>query len=87
MKSACRGLSNDRSHDGESELCQELLIIDGFPGALLVGNISKAKSARTQKKYFSGSPFEGQSIDVSFIYQFWLLVFGKLNAKVSLNIF
>ena len=65
MKSARRGLSNDRSHDAESELCQELLIIDGFPGTLLVGNIWKAKNARTQKKYFSGSPFKGQSIDVS----------------------
>ena len=64
MKSARRGLSNDRSHDAESELCQELLIIDGFPGRLLVGNIPKAKSARTQKKYFSGSSFRGESIDV-----------------------
>ena len=51
-------------HDAESELCQELLIIDGFPGTFLVGNISKAKNARIQKKYFSGSPFKGQSIDL-----------------------
>ena len=65
MKSARWELSNDRSHDAVSDLCQKLLSIDGFPGTLLVGNISKAKNARTQKKYFSGSPFKGQSIDVS----------------------
>ena len=75
---------NDRLHDAESELCQELLIIDGFPETVLVGNILETKNARTKKKYFSGFLFKGQSIDVCFIYQFWLLVFGKFNAKVSL---
>ena len=64
MKSARRELSNDRSHDAVSDLCQKLLSIDGFPGTLLVGNILETKNARTQKKYFSGSPFKGQSIDV-----------------------
>ena len=66
MKSARRELSNDRLHDALSEVCQNLLSIDGFPGTLLIGNISKAKNARTHKKYFSGSPFKGQSIDISF---------------------
>ena len=34
VKSTPPELSNDRLLDAESELCQKLLAIDGFPGAL-----------------------------------------------------
>ena len=41
MKSTPPELSNDGSHDAESELCQKLLTIDGFTGTQLIGNISE----------------------------------------------
>ena len=66
MKSTPPELSNDGSHDAKSQLCQKLLTIDGFPGTLLIGNISETKNARACKKYFSRPTFKGQSIDISF---------------------
>ena len=66
MKSTPPELSNDGSHDAESELCQKLLTIDGFTRTLLIGNISETKIARGWKKYFSRPTFKGQLIDISF---------------------
>ena len=66
MKSTPPELSNDGSHDAKSQLCQKLLIKDGFPGRLLIGNISESKNARKWKKYFSRRTFNGQSIDICF---------------------
>ena len=66
MKSPPPELSNDGFHDGESELWQKLLTIDGFTGTLLIGNISETKNARAWKKYFSRPTFKGQLIDISF---------------------
>ena len=70
MKSTPPELSNDGSHDAKSQLCQKLLTIDGFPGTLLIGNISETKNARAWKKYFSRPTFKGQSIGVSFYCEF-----------------
>ena len=66
MKSPPPELSNDGFHDAESELCQKLLTIDGFPQILLIGNIWETKNARGWTKYFSRPTFKGQSIDISF---------------------
>ena len=66
MKSTPPELSNDGSHDAKSQLCQKLLTIDGFPGRLLIGNISETKNARKWKKYFSRHTFKAQSTDISF---------------------
>ena len=66
MKSTPPELSNDGTHDAEIELCQKLLTIDGFPGTLLIGNISETMDARTLEKIFSRPAFKGQSIDISF---------------------
>ena len=66
MKSTPPELSNDGSHDAKSQLCQKLLTIDGFPGRLLIGNISETKNATKWKKYFPRDTFKGQSIDISF---------------------
>ena len=66
MKSTPPELSNDGSHDAESELCQKLLTIDGFARTLLIGNISETKNARAWAKYFSRPTFKGQLIDISF---------------------
>ena len=66
MKSPPPELSNDGFHDGESELCQKLLTIDGFTGTLLIGNISETKNARAWKTYFSRPRSKGQLIDISF---------------------
>ena len=66
MKITPQELSNDGSHDAKSQLCQKLLTIDGFPGTLLIGNISETKNARACKKYFSRPSFKEQSIDISF---------------------
>ena len=66
MKSTPPELSNDGSNDAKSQLCQKLLTIDGFPGRLLIGNISETKNATKWKKYFSRDTFKGQSIDISF---------------------
>ena len=65
LKSTPPELSNDGSHDAKSQLCQKLLTIDGFPGTLLIGNISETKNARKWKKYFSGPTFKIQLIDIS----------------------
>ena len=66
MKSTPLELSNDGSHDAKSQLCQKLLTIDGFPGTLLIGNISETKNATACKKYFFRPTFKGQSTDISF---------------------
>ena len=66
MKSTPPELSNDGSHDAESELCQKLLTIDGFARTLLIGNISETKNARAWTKYFSRPAFKEQLIDISF---------------------
>ena len=66
MKITPPELSNDGSHDAKSQLCQKLLTIDGFPGTLLIGNISETKNATVWKKYFSRPTFKGQSIDIYF---------------------
>ena len=66
MKSTPPELSNDGTHDAEIELCQKLLTIDGFPGTLLIGNISETMDARTLEKIFSRPTFKGQSIDILF---------------------
>ena len=66
MKSTPPELSNDGSHDAKSQLCQKLLTIDGFPGRLLIGNISETKNATAWKKYFFRLTFRGQSTDISF---------------------
>ena len=66
MKSPPPELSNDGFHDGESELCQKLLTIDGFKGTLLIGNISETKNARAWKTYFSRPRSKGQLIDICF---------------------
>ena len=66
MKSPPPELSNDGFHDAESELCQKLLTIDGFPEILLIGNISETKNARTWRKYFPRPTLKEQLIDISF---------------------
>ena len=66
MKSTPQKLSNDGSHDAKSQLYQELLTIDSFPGRTLIGNISETKNATASNKYFSRRTFKGQSIDISF---------------------
>ena len=66
LKSTPPELSNDGSHDAKSQLCQKLLTIDGFPGTVLIGNISETKNATACKKYFSRPTFKAQSIDIPF---------------------
>ena len=66
LKSTPPELSNGGSHDTKSQLCQKLLTIDGFPGTVLIGNISETKNATACKKYFSRPTFKGQSIDIPF---------------------
>ena len=70
MKSTHQELSNDGSHDAKNQLCRKLLTIDGFPGTLLIGNMSESKNARAWKKYFSRPTFKGQSIGISFYCEF-----------------
>ena len=67
LKSTPPELSNDGSHDAKSQLCQKLLTIDGFPGTVLIGNISETKNATACKKYFSRPTFKGPSIDIPFL--------------------
>ena len=64
MKSAPRELSNDMSHNAESELHQKIFIVDRFPGTTLIGNISIIISATAVKKGFFGSPFNDQEIHI-----------------------
>ena len=66
MKSTPPELLNDGFHEAKSQLCQKLLTIDGFPGRLLIGNISETKNATACKKYFFRPTFKGQSTDISF---------------------
>ena len=66
MKSTPSELSNDVSHDAESELCQKLLTADYFPRRLLIGNILETINTRTWKKYSFLHTFKGQSIGISF---------------------
>ena len=64
MKSAPRELSNDMSHNAESELHQKIFIVDKFPGTTLIGNISIIISPTAAKKGFFGSPFNDQEIHI-----------------------
>ena len=64
MKSAPRELSNDISHNAESELHQKIFIVDKFPGTTLIGNISIIISPTAAKKGFFGSPFNDQEIHI-----------------------
>ena len=50
------------SYNAESELHQKILIVERFPGTILIGNISIIISATAVKKYFSGSPFNDEAI-------------------------
>ena len=52
MKSPPPELSNDGFHDGESELCQKLLTIDGFTGTLLLEISQKLKMLECGKNIF-----------------------------------
>ena len=47
-------LSNDMSHDAQSELHQELLTGDVFPGILLIGNMLESINPTTLQKSFFG---------------------------------
>ena len=66
MKSAPWELSNDMLHNAESELHQEILIADRFPGKTLIGNILKIISAMAVKKAFLGSPFNDKPIHICY---------------------
>ena len=66
MKSAPWELSNDMSHNAESELHQKILIVDRFPGTTLIGNILIIISATVIKKYFFGSPFNDQTSHICY---------------------
>ena len=66
MKNAPRELSNDMSHNAESELHQKILIVDRFPGTTLIGNILIIISATAVKKYFFGSPFHDEAIHICY---------------------
>ena len=66
MKSAPLELSNDMSHNAESELHQKVLIVDRFPGITLIGNILIIISARAVKKDFFGSPFNEEPIHICY---------------------
>ena len=66
MKSAPWELSNDMSHDAESELHWKILIVDRFPGTTLIGNILIIISATVIKKYFFGSPFNDQTSHICY---------------------
>ena len=66
MKSAPWELSNDMSHNAESDLHQKILIVDRFPGTTLIGNILIIISATVIKKYFFGSPFNDQTSHICY---------------------
>ena len=66
MKSAPWELSNDMSHNAESELHQKILIVDRFPGTTLIGNILIIISATVIKKYFFGSPSNDQTSHICY---------------------
>ena len=66
MKSAPWELSNDMSHNAESELHQKILIVDRLPGRTLIGNILIIISAMAVKKGFFGSPFNDEPIHICY---------------------
>ena len=66
MKSAPWDLSNDMSHNAESELHQKILLVEKLPGRTLIGNISIITSATAVKKYFFGSPFDDEAIHICY---------------------
>ena len=66
MKSAPWELSNDMSHNAESELHWKISIVDKLPGATLIGNILIIISATAVKKYFFGSPFNDKAIHICY---------------------
>ena len=65
MKSTPPELSNDGFHDAKSQFYQKLLTTDGFPGTILIGNISGTKNDTACKRYFFRPTFKGQSTDIS----------------------
>ena len=64
MKSAPWELSNDMSHNVASELYLKILIVDKLPGTTLIGNISIIINATAIKRYFIGSAFKDEAIDI-----------------------
>ena len=52
MKSAPWELSNDVLHNVESQLYQNILIVDKLPRTTLIGNILITISATAVRKYF-----------------------------------
>ena len=52
------------SHDAKSELCQNILIADEFPGTHLICNISIIINTRAVKIYFFGSTLKEVSISI-----------------------
>ena len=64
MKSASWELSNDVLHNVESELYQNISIVDKLPRTTLIANISIIINATAIKKYFFGSTFKDQAIDI-----------------------
>ena len=66
MKSAPWELSNDMSHNAESELHQKILIVERFPGITLIDNILIIISATAVKKGFFGSPFNEETTHICY---------------------
>ena len=62
MKSAPWELSNDVLHNVESQLYQNILIVDKLPGTTLIGNILITISATAVRRYFSGTRFKDEAI-------------------------
>ena len=52
-------------NDAESELYQKLSTRDFFQGRYSIGNIWSIENAKREKKYISGSIFNGLSNDIS----------------------
>ena len=49
-------------HNVESQLYQNILIVDKLPGTTLIGNILITISATAVRKYFFGSTFKHEAI-------------------------
>ena len=49
-------------HNVESQLYQNILIVDKLPGTTLIGNILITISATAVRKYFFGSAFKDEAI-------------------------
>ena len=52
------------SHNVASELYLKILIVDKLPGTTLIGNISIIINATAIKRYFIGSTFKDEAIDI-----------------------